>query len=152
VNCTEAKEHLAARLVDGDAELRRHLSECVACRGEAESLERTLRAMRPLAGPLPAGDDLFVAAVRRGYAEAQIKTKTARARHRWRLPAATVGVAAVAALVVLIGPRLGVVKPQPAHLEHAIEGSAADESASELIGDLDDDELERLQARFGKGT
>jgi hypothetical protein len=139
---------MAARLVDGDAELRRHLSECLACRSEAESLERTLRALGPLAGPVPAGDDLFVAAVRRGFAEA----KATRARRRWRLPVATMGVAAVAALVVLIGPRLGVVKPQPAHLERAIEGAAADESASELIGDLDDDELEQLQARFGKGT
>ncbi len=146
MTCAQAKEQMAALIVDGDLDFRRHLGGCVSCRREADELERSLRALGKLAGAAPPADDLFLAAVRRGYDEA----KTRRSRGRWRLPLATVGLAAAAALLALLGPRpLHMHAPAPLHFEDADSG---DEDACELVGDLDHDEVVLVQAKYGKGT
>jgi hypothetical protein len=145
-------DEITALVADGDEGFARHRAGCVTCRREAEAIERTLRALGPLASARPAGDassasnDQFVAAVRRGYEESVAR----RARGRWRLPAITLALAAAAALVALLQPRVVVPHAAPAHVEHAAGDD--DDDPCELIGELDADELLTVQSKYGNGA
>jgi hypothetical protein len=151
--CEQFAERLAALAVDGDEEFERHAAACDACRRERDRFRGVaeLLARGDCAEP-PAGlHDRIVRALddRKGGAGA-------RRRGFWtagRAASLTVGLAAAAALAWIAWPRrVPHVAERPPSLSGAPKPGDVDDDPFELIGELNTDELARVNDYFKKGA